>query len=349
MDANKDEALRCIALARSRLASGNKDIARKFVSKALRLHPSVDISGLENLISTRRSPSRDRRAEEPPSTGTDPSNNVHDSDDHSTSFTKTQAEAVRKVLACKDYYELLGVSKESTEDDIRRAYKSLALKFHPDKNRAPGATEAFKKIGNALNVLTNPEKRRRYDQFGTEEEQLPRTTRVRRHGDPFFQYDGDVFTMFFNGGFPFSQVYRGHRPPRSNESERENNYFIYVQLIPLLLIFVLSFFSNFFVQDPYYSLTESSKYAVKRLTTDHAVPYYVKRTFGHDFDGDLSRLETQVEREFSSNLRVRCYREQEYKRNLLDHALYHGDDVARERALRLQLHSCERLVEVFGE
>lgn len=350
MDANKDEALKCIAIARSRLASGNKEIARKFVLKALRLYPSIDTSGLESLIGSRRSPSKDRKAEVPPATSTDPSNGAYDSDNQSTSsFTRAQAEAVRKVLACKDYYELLGVSKESTEDDIRRAYKSLALKFHPDKNRAPGATEAFKKIGTALNVLTNPEKRRRYDQFGTEEEQLPRPTRVRRHGDPFFQYDGDVFTMFFNGGFPFSQVYRGHRPPRSNESERENNYFIYVQLIPLLLIFVLSFFSNFFVQDPYYSLTESSKYAVKRLTTVHGVPYYVKHTFNHDFDGDITRLENQVEREFSSNLRVRCYREQEYKRSLLDHAIYHNDDAARERAGRLQLHSCERLVEVFGE
>ncbi|VDP94250.1 unnamed protein product, partial [Echinostoma caproni] len=107
-------------------------------------------------------------------------------------FTKSQADAVRRVLACKNYYDILGVSRDSSEDQIRRAYKNLALKFHPDKNRAPGATEAFKKIGTALNVLTDTEKRRRYDQFGTEEEQPPRITRVHRHGDAFFQYDGKV-------------------------------------------------------------------------------------------------------------------------------------------------------------
>ena len=76
-------------------------------------------------------------------------------------------------------------------------FQSLALKFHPDKNRAPGATEAFKKIGTALSVLTDTEKRRRYDQYGTEEEQVPRITRVHRHGDPFFQYDG-IYSLLVN-------------------------------------------------------------------------------------------------------------------------------------------------------
>lgn len=85
---------------------------------------------------------------------------------------------------------------------------SLALKFHPDKNRAPGATEAFKKIGTALNVLTDAEKRRRYDQFGTEEEQPPRITRAHMHGDAFFQYDCN-FRLFRYSCFQrtFSQCF----------------------------------------------------------------------------------------------------------------------------------------------
>jgi len=54
--------------------------------------------------------------------------------------------AVWSVRRCKDYYEILGVTNDCTEDDLKRAYKKLALKFHPDKNHAPGATEAFKGI-----------------------------------------------------------------------------------------------------------------------------------------------------------------------------------------------------------
>jgi DnaJ family protein B protein 12 len=64
----------------------------------------------------------------------------------------------------------LGVSKDCSEEDLKKAYKKLALKFHPDKNRAPQATGAFKKISTAFACLSNPDKKRIYDQHGTEED-----------------------------------------------------------------------------------------------------------------------------------------------------------------------------------
>ena len=66
----------------------------------------------------------------------------------------------------KDYYEILGVSKTAMEEEIKRAFRKLAKQYHPDVNKEPGAEEKFKEIGEAYAVLSDPDKRRQYDQFG---------------------------------------------------------------------------------------------------------------------------------------------------------------------------------------
>ena len=66
----------------------------------------------------------------------------------------------------KDYYEILGVSRNATLEEIKRAYRRLALKHHPDRDKSPGAEERFKEINEAYEVLSDPKKRQMYDQFG---------------------------------------------------------------------------------------------------------------------------------------------------------------------------------------
>ena len=66
----------------------------------------------------------------------------------------------------KDYYEILGVSKNATDEEIKSAFRKLAKQYHPDINKEPGAEEKFKEIGEAYAVLSDPNKRRQYDQFG---------------------------------------------------------------------------------------------------------------------------------------------------------------------------------------
>jgi len=66
----------------------------------------------------------------------------------------------------KDYYDILGVSKDATQNDIKRAYKKLARKYHPDVSKASDAEERFKELGEAYEALKDPEKRAAYDQLG---------------------------------------------------------------------------------------------------------------------------------------------------------------------------------------
>src|SRR4051794_19370578 len=66
----------------------------------------------------------------------------------------------------RDYYETLGVPRDASEQDIRKAYRKLAREYHPDVNKEPDAEERFKEISEAHAVLSDPEKREKYDRFG---------------------------------------------------------------------------------------------------------------------------------------------------------------------------------------
>ena len=70
------------------------------------------------------------------------------------------------MMSKRDYYEVLGVQKSTAKDEIKSAYRKLALKYHPDRNKSPEAQEKFKEISEAYAVLSDPEKRKRYDTYG---------------------------------------------------------------------------------------------------------------------------------------------------------------------------------------
>ncbi len=191
-------------------------------------------------------------------------------------YTEEQLIAVKQIKKCKDYYEILGVTKESVDSDIKKQYRKLALQFHPDKNKAPGASEAFKAIGNAFAVLSDVEKRKQYDLYGSEEQQQRRRSNNSYYDNGYYDYtrgfEGDlsadeIFNMFFGGGFPSGNVYvrRGnrwnretHRHSAQNQNQEvASGYNVLLQMMPVLVLLCLSLMSTFFVSDPTYSLSRT--------------------------------------------------------------------------------------------
>ncbi len=133
----------------------------------------------------------------------------------------------------KDFYEVLGVSKTASKDEIKSAYRKMALKYHPDRNKAPDAEEKFKEINEAYEVLSNDQKKSAYDQYGqaafdpnsgpfggrtyTQQNGPFNFTYTQTGGnvnDSDFDFGGfsnpfDIFEQFFGGGF--SQARSGKR------------------------------------------------------------------------------------------------------------------------------------------
>lgn len=124
-------------------------------------------------------------------------------------------------MAKKDYYEVLGIEKGASEDEIKKAFRKLAIKYHPDKNRGnKEAEEKFKEINEAYQVLSDPEKKSNYDRFGTAD--------FNGAGGGFGDFQGgfgdfsdlgDIFGSFFGGGFGGGSRRNPNAPERGNDLE----------------------------------------------------------------------------------------------------------------------------------
>ena len=111
----------------------------------------------------------------------------------------------------KDFYKMLGVAKGATEEEIKKAYRKMALKYHPDKNKSPGAEDKFKEIAEAYEVLSDPQKKEMYDKYGEDGLKAGSGNTGPGGGAHFnYQYHGDpheTFRMFFGDENPFQSFF----------------------------------------------------------------------------------------------------------------------------------------------
>ncbi|KAL3051600.1 hypothetical protein OYC64_001773 [Pagothenia borchgrevinki] len=359
MEVNRDEAERCIDIATAALSNEQPEKAQRFLEKAQRLFPTEKAKVLLEMIAKNGFTPRGGHSDFNGQSG--PRQRQPNNDDtrpeakpSEKSYTADQLDSVRRIKQCKDFYQILGVQADASEDELKRSYRKLALKFHPDKNHAPGATEAFKAIGNAYAVLSNASKRQQYDQCG-EEKKNPSSNGPENENFEADISPEDLFNMFFGGGYPSSSAsmyangrMRNQRRDR-RERPREGGFALFVQVMPILILVIVSALSQIMVNSPPYSLSyrPSAGYTQKRLTMSLKVPYYVGEHFSREITGlNLKNLERTVEDDFISNLRNNCWKEKQQKEGMLYRARYFGDNDLYQRAQRARTPSCAKLSEI---
>jgi molecular chaperone DnaJ len=123
------------------------------------------------------------------------------------------------MMSKKDYYDVLGVEKEASQEEIKKSYRKLAMKYHPDRNPDPGAEAKFKEASEAAEVLLDTQKRQRYDQFGHQGLGQGHFSGGGA-GDVFNDIFGDVFGDIFGEFFGEGEGEGARRARRGNKRAR---------------------------------------------------------------------------------------------------------------------------------
>jgi len=265
------------------------------------------------------------------------------------------------------YYEILEVSTSASHNDIRKAYRQLALKWHPDKNQGQEevSTRKFKAITQAYEVLSDSNKRRTYDQsqqqmsershFSTHNN-LPNANLSNRPDnfnlrDPFevfqeFFRSGDVLeeTLLLNGHIFRRNV---HARPRHGTNRQNPQPTSLWHMLPLFIFFAASLLSSTFISEPVYSFQQSNTYTIPRITPNLKTKYYVREGFESSSTNSLTHLENKIDEIYLDQLRRSCLSEKQQKDTLLWKARLTNNEHLFRKAQGYRTSSCDALEKIY--
>lgn len=390
MEVNKGEAERCRDMGATALRNGQTARAVKLLKKSLSLYPLPGVQSLvsqaeKKLVNESSTKSTNGSSHNNTSNNTTSNNNrnyatsssqpppqrstsnvsaasTKSSAGNGRSYTDAQVRIVAEVLKSKEggrgaHYRVLGVEQNADESQLKKAYRKLALKLHPDKNAAPQADEAFKAVGLAYATLSDTQKRAIYDRYGDEDPDN-RGGGGARHGGAGVHFNGqevnpeDIFNMFFGGGMPggfqaggmpggfrvYSTGFGGmprqqQRGAQQAQQQAPNVFAQLINLLPVLVLMFLSFFnfgdqatSNHTGGSNYFSLTHSPPFTnplQTQFTKVKDIPYFVTDQFMRSYYRDryqLAQVERMVEKSYNKYLVQECKNQETYKIQLMKQA-----------------------------
>lgn len=371
-EANRDEVDKCKQIAANAMSAGDFGKATRFLEKARRMSPGdSDLDAMlreaqagaaggggsgeapppdrsESSSSFRSSP-----PQAPPSSG--PRQRAHAASGATRTnaagdtYTADQMKEVQRILRTRDYYDILGVPKDSDEDVVKKAYRKMALKLHPDKNKAPGAEEAFKKVSKAVQCLTDSKKKEVYDRYG-DEDHIPHHHRQAYQQD--FMTAEDLFSAFFGGGFVHHpHAHHHHRHHHHDPDEVQGQRAHLFQILPVILLVFLTLASNFASRDhgSRFSFTPTGHYQNERSTATLGVSFYVTNDFDeayHEGTKALAEFERQVEIYYVRQLHSECDHQEKvlYKKAMI--AQRHGGKEELQKARNSPRPACKELEKI---
>ncbi|KAL7753280.1 Chaperone protein dnaJ [Sorochytrium milnesiophthora] len=374
MEVNREEAARCLRIARQALGDGNIDKAERLAKKSNQMYESSEAKAfLASLQSHAASSSSSASTSRPQSASASGEGMRHrrrsatEASAPSTppaqperEYTQEQIEIVHRLkkVDASNFYAVLGLEKAASDNDIKKAYRKLALQLHPDKNPAPGADEAFKKVSKAFGVLSDEDKRRQYDQFGMDPEQRGGGGGGggfgHGGGGRYQGFDGEIdpeelFRAFFGdmsgfsgaqfrtGGSPFvftnmprqrHRHFHNQQQQQQQQAQGRSSAHTLFQFLPIIMLILFSFL-NWFASSPDlpdYSFTQTYRHTLERKTSParHNIKYYVHPTtytqFERQYPRYMTELENTVVNAYAQKVAAACRREQDTKRRKLQQA-----------------------------
>jgi DnaJ homolog subfamily B member 12 len=380
--ANKEQAQRALEIGKQYFHAGQYANALKMFNKSHRMHPLSEVSDwrlraakkVREEASAGSTPSSSRRASTPASSSSSRPSQSSSSRRRPRAATTNTAQtkkppvmdaSIRKIVDCTDYYKVLGISKKATSSELKKAYRKLALKYHPDKNKSPGADEAFKRIAMAYDTLNDTEKRQDYDRFGSEEQQQARQQRSPfgggmryRRGRHYEQEidPEDIFNMFFGGVARAPRRNRGNNGDQRDQQQQGGLHLI--QMLPLLLLILSSFMSMpTQTREEFFSLQQTSSFTKMRTTGGEVtkgqtgivkdLKYYVGKNFKNQLGEKKERrkklieVEERVTSQYLNRLGRKCQREHQVQNMELQRARMSGNREYYKKASERTLQNCE--------
>ncbi|EPY49251.1 DNAJ/DUF1977 DNAJB12 protein [Schizosaccharomyces cryophilus OY26] len=386
MEASREEALRCVNLAKKYLSAGDYQKASKLADKSTRILPTSEAEDFKRYMAKERTSGKKEASaastgsNNATSTMRERTPNASKSNDSSqTSYTREQVEIVQKITKLKahEYYEILNLKKDCNDIEIKKSYRKLALQLHPDKNHAPNADEAFKKVSKAFQVLSDPNMKAHYDRTGLDPESRASasSSSFSERAGPGFQgfsaypqanmspedlfnsFFGDQFfaggpnTFFFGG--PGVRVHQfGGRPRRFRRQRAEDtsNKSVFYQILPIIIIVIFAFLSNFSSLDGNtsvragYSFVPTEKYSAQYVSPNYKVPFYVNpKQYNSLSSRDSYRLANKIEQQYAEKVHAECIQEREYKENQIrkSYGWFFPDAEKLSRAKEIPLPRCD--------